>query len=136
MLAQCARTRYRSGMETETIRTAVAAAAVAGVALFASPAQAAPTQDTDHAACISWSEFTYAERGTMSAQEHAWEVVGLGRVVWARDHGRHVIKQYPRCNYPQTGQNRGWVQVAYDLNKDGHYMSSLISQWTLGPDAY
>jgi hypothetical protein len=120
-------------MNRKTIAALVAAPIAAALLTVTPAAQAAPFQDDDKAACIAWGEFHYAQRGTMHAEETAWEVTKLGHVVASQDHGRHIIKQYPRCGYRQTGPAPvGWVQVAYDRNKAGQYMASYISLWATG----
>lgn len=103
---------------------------VFGLTLFAAPrAVAAPAADPDHQPCVAGVEWALAARGTMSQIEAAWEVTGLGHVVATFEGGTQVIKQYPYCGHTQ---DEAFIQVFYERNLSGAYMSYSFTRWVYG----
>lgn len=86
-------------------------------------------KDTATPGCVSWPEWHDASRGTMSATEREWQVVGAGHVVQTQQHGQFVLKQYPYCGYNQSD---AFVQVFYAMNVNGQYMAQYVSLWMVG----
>jgi hypothetical protein len=99
----------------------------------ATPANAYSNSDDETPGYMSAWEFQNATRGTMSANEQEWGVVGIGSIVVSQNGGKHIVKQY---NYGSNWACTGSVaQVAYDQNKAGQYMSSNITLYIYEPPA-